>query len=701
MLGVGFVGAGAVVQAIHLPALASLASRFRVRHVVDASAAVASSVADRLGARHGTDVGALLDDPDVDVVVVATPDASHPRIAIDACRARKRAVLVEKPLAMTLGEAEAIVTASRGSGVPIQVGTMHVHDPAFQAAQPFIRDAHAVTVETLIGPNDAAIVDAVELVTGTPDVVDAVATMMSIGAPLVVAGADAGQEWALATRLLLGLSTHDLAILRAAHGEPSTVLDARVLGGAGLQVVLGYDSGLIATLLAYPTETKFHSWRARWLSPQRVVDVAFPVSFSSSAASTLEVHEREDRFARTRRWSGRDETGFRLEWLHLHAVAHGDAEPIPSVDDAAADVALVERIVRAGTGTSRGTDSEGSRIALTAAGWIAAVHAPIVNGLGHRVSAVASRTERSAERISWPHHARASTIEDLDLADVDVVIVAGPPATHAGQALRALDAGAIVLVEKPLTTTLADADRLVAGERPVGYLENWAFAPVVRGSIDAVRRGDVGRVERVDVRCLHSSPAWGHHLEPAWGGGCLYDLGPHPVWWALALLGAPVARVRATLSADDTRADVELHAAGGLVATVAVSWQQPTPRDIHVDAVVTGDRAALRATLEPRAELSLDPGGSLAHLEPGRALIVGAYRKAGYIQQLARFLGDDWTELPTGADGRDVLEVICAAYLSDGRHGAWIDLPFTGPRDLSPYELRRLPPSSAASDLVI
>ena len=39
------------------------------------------------------------------------------------------------------------------------------------------------------------------------------------------------------------------------------------------------------------------------------------------------------------------------------------------------------------------------------------------------------------------------------------------------------------------------------------------------------------------------------------------------------------------------------------------------------------------------------------------------------------------------AFGRDVLELICAAYASAGRGGAWVALPFDGPRDRTPLEL--------------
>ena len=687
-LGVGFVGAGAVVQSIHLPALASLPSKFRVTHVVDASASVSASVAERLGARHGVDVRALLDDPEVDVVVVATPNALHARIAIDACRAGKRAVLVEKPLAMTEGEAEAVARESAASGVPVMVGTMHVHDPAFQAALPFIVGANSVTIQTVFGPNDASLDDAVELVRGKPDVTDAVASMMAAGAPFMLAGEQASDEWTWGSLFMLGLSTHDLALLRVAHGEPSVIHDVRLVPGDGVQIVLGYQSGLLATVLGYRTQTKHISWRARWLSPDRIVEITFPSSYSSSEGSVLEVHERDDRYTRTQRWSGRSETGFRNEWLNLHAVVHGEAALKTSAQDAAADVALVQRIIRTGANHLAADRADARRVALTAAGWVAAVHAPIIAGLGHQVCAVGSRTIQNAERLAWPHRARASTIEDLDIADADVVVVAGPPGTHASQALAAVAAGKTVLVEKPLTTTLEDADRLVEAGGRVGYLENWAFAPLMKASVETVRRGQVGRISQVDVQCLHGEPSWGDHFNPAWGGGCLNDLGPHPIWWALALLGEPVKQVRASLAADDTRGDVELRTASGAVATVAVSWQQ-APGEMVVDAVVVGDRSTLRAEFQPRLALSLDPGGEL-DIPPGPPRVGAAMRRSGYVQQLDQFLGDDWAGLPTAHDGREVLEIICAAYASDGECGGWVDLPFGGPRNRTPYELRRM-----------
>ena len=102
-----------------------------------------------------------------------------------------------------------------------------------------------------------------------------------------------------------------------------------------------------------------------------------------------------------------------------------------------------------------------------------------------------------------------------------MVVVATPPARHASDALAALAAGAAVIVEKPLATTLAEADALVEaaaadGDR-LGYAENLAFAPIVIRAVSMVRT--LGPLRHVDARMLQGRPDWGDFLTEDWGGG--------------------------------------------------------------------------------------------------------------------------------------------------------------------------------------
>jgi predicted dehydrogenase len=133
-IGVGFLGAGPATQAIHIPALATLGDRFHIVKVMDIDASLAHTVAKRTGATPTTSLEDVLTDTSVDVVAVTSPNAFHANQVIAACTAGKRAILCEKPLAVTAGEARRIAAASATSGTPVVVGTMHAFDPAVVAA---------------------------------------------------------------------------------------------------------------------------------------------------------------------------------------------------------------------------------------------------------------------------------------------------------------------------------------------------------------------------------------------------------------------------------------------------------------------------------------------------------------------------------------------------------------------------------------
>ena len=95
---------------------------------------------------------------------------------------------------------------------------------------------------------------------------------------------------------------------------------------------------------------------------------------------------------------------------------------------------------------------------------------------------------------------------DLDeaLADPEVhaVAIATPPATHLPLALRVIDAGRHVLVEKPLATTAADGERLAHAAADAGVVlmcdHTFCYTPVVRAIRELVHGGEVGDVQYID-----------------------------------------------------------------------------------------------------------------------------------------------------------------------------------------------------------
>jgi UDP-N-acetyl-2-amino-2-deoxyglucuronate dehydrogenase len=88
----------------------------------------------RFGVPCAPSYAALLARDDVDAVCICTPSGLHAEQTILAARARKH-VLVEKPLALTLPDADAMIAACDGNGVRLGVALQRRADPAFQAVR--------------------------------------------------------------------------------------------------------------------------------------------------------------------------------------------------------------------------------------------------------------------------------------------------------------------------------------------------------------------------------------------------------------------------------------------------------------------------------------------------------------------------------------------------------------------------------------
>jgi predicted dehydrogenase len=103
-----------------VPALQHLATLVRVRQVCDIRAEAAENVAQLLGAGWMTDYRQLVEDPQIDAVVITTPEFLHAEQTIAAVEAGKH-VLCEKPMARTLAEADAMIAAAQAAGVQLMI----------------------------------------------------------------------------------------------------------------------------------------------------------------------------------------------------------------------------------------------------------------------------------------------------------------------------------------------------------------------------------------------------------------------------------------------------------------------------------------------------------------------------------------------------------------------------------------------------
>jgi scyllo-inositol 2-dehydrogenase (NADP+) len=190
-----------------------------------------------------------------------------------------------------------------------------------------------------------------------------------------------------------------------------------------------------------------------------------------------------------------------------------------------------------------------------------AFHAPVIRGVpGMELACILERhTSNSKKR--YPEVRVARTLDEM-LSDksIQLCVVATPNDSHFSYTKACLEAGRDVVVDKPFTPTMAEAEELVRLAKERGRLltvyqdRRWdgAFLTVKK----LVASGALGRVAEYEARFdrfrLDAKPgAWREKSDfPA--AGVLWDLGPHLLDGALVLFGEPETISATTLHQRDT-----------------------------------------------------------------------------------------------------------------------------------------------------
>jgi predicted dehydrogenase len=205
--------------------------------------------------------------------------------------------------------------------------------------------------------------------------------------------------------------------------------------------------------------------------------------------------------------------------------------------------------------------------------------------------------------------------EVIESPDVDLVIILTSGGEHARLAGAALEAGKHVLLEKPLATTLAEADALVDLARRKSALLACApftvLSPTFQAMSRRVQNGDIGKVCLARARYGWSGPWWSEWFYRE-GGGCLFDLGVYPLTTLTGLLG-PARRVTA-------------------MAGVAIPEREIGGKRIRVEAE---DNVQILLDFGDAAFASIMTGYTMQQY---RTPALEVYGTTGTIQML----GDDW-----------------------------------------------------------
>ena len=225
--GVGIIGAGPGVAALHAPTLARLSDDFRIVHIADAGSGRADGIAEHLGARSSRGFDDLLADPDVDVVAICSPPGEHAEQILASVAAGKRAIMCEKPVGTTVDEAQRAIEACRDAGIPLLVGTNHYFDPAWGRAKHYLTATGGPVLSisvTLALPPNTRYHDAVAEL-GTPS---GSRPAPDLSRPDIAA--------IVVRQLLSGLAIHDLPLVRDLAPRFERVVFARALAPIGFAV---------------------------------------------------------------------------------------------------------------------------------------------------------------------------------------------------------------------------------------------------------------------------------------------------------------------------------------------------------------------------------------------------------------------------------------------------------------------------------
>lgn len=129
-LNMALIGAGRI-GSFHAESIVRRVPNAQLVAVADPAPGAAQRLADALDCeRAHTDPAALWSDPGVDAVLIATPARFHTPLAEAAANAGKH-VFCEKPMALTIQEADRVIAAAKASGVHLQVGFNRRWDRAF------------------------------------------------------------------------------------------------------------------------------------------------------------------------------------------------------------------------------------------------------------------------------------------------------------------------------------------------------------------------------------------------------------------------------------------------------------------------------------------------------------------------------------------------------------------------------------------
>ncbi len=281
---------------------------------------------------------------------------------------------------------------------------------------------------------------------------------------------------------------------------------------------------------------------------------------------------------------------------------------------------------------------------------------------------------------------------DVLRSDIEAVVIATPPATHAKLASRALEAGKHVLVEKPIATNSTEALELCERAESAGLVlmtdHTYCYTAAVREIRRLFHSGELGSMLFFDSSRINLG-----RIQP--DVNVLWDLAPHDLSILLFVLpdGYRPIRVGARLSdpigyGQPSVGHLSLEFPGGAIAQMHESWL--SPKKVRTTIIGCTKQMVLWDDLDPGTRVAVFnsgidipvTAGSLAPVDSVRYRIGDMVAPAlPEYEALSKMVAEFFSAIhehrqpeTDGYMGVEVLRILEAADESTSAGGAWVDL---------------------------
>ncbi|MEY9594452.1 putative dehydrogenase [Bradyrhizobium yuanmingense] len=337
------------------------------------------------------------------------------------------------------------------------------------------------------------------------------------------------------------------------------------------------------------------------------------------------------------------------------------------------------------------------------------------------------RAKTSAKELGIADGRAYGSFEEMARAEaaradgIEAVSIVTPNHLHSPVAKAFLEAGIHVICDKPLTTTVAEAEELVALVRKTGRIfvvtHNYTGYPMIRQARAMVANGDLGEIRLVKVEYLqdwlteplettgHKQAAWRTDPSRSGAGGCIGDIGTHAYNLACFVSGLELDELLAQLSTFvegrrlDDDVQILLKWKGGAKGMLWAS-QVAVGNENGLTLRVYGSKGGLEWAQENPNHLWFTPygkprqlltrGGAGAMGEAARVSRIPSGHPEGYLEGFATIYAEAARAIraaaagekphpdvvfPTVEDGLAGVKLIDAAVKSSAGNGVWVRMP--------------------------